>query len=236
MEKNHLQTTFSIITKEEEIQALDHNIIPNTLVMEITHPFPAYYSDNQFIDSNSKPQTIIFILKNIVDSEFFYRKLGRIMKYSEFNFGADLAELKINNKTYQGIRVHSLLKYQYIKDLSQYFIDEGFSLHKYQQVKVKSLIRIHKFINLKYTNGYYINANNKHFIYLGINKELTWKQFEHITLTIRHNFAFKKFDAAIGVFFHSGELEDVIRIYTKDIDNEDIIQLKTMYDKQLLQY
>jgi len=56
--------------------------------------------------------------------------------------------------------------------------------------------------------------------------------FEKITIRIKHNFT-PKFDAGIGIFFHHGNIEDVIRIYSKDLNEEDIVKLKGMYVNEL---
>ncbi len=231
-----MKNTFSIITKEEEVQNLEHHVIPNTLVLEITHPFPGYYFGSSFINSESKPQSILLVLKKETSFENFYKKLRRIRKYSEFNFGAELSEITIYNNKYQAIRINSLEQYSQIISLQKYFMDEGFAIRKFQRISGDALIKVHKFINLEYSDGIYTCTDNSHFIYFGINKELTWKQFEHITIGIRHNFTTKKFDAGLGLFFHNGDVEDIIRIYSKDLAKDDIIKLKSMYDREISNY
>lgn len=231
-----MKNTFSIITKEEEVKNLVHHTIPNTLVLEIIHPFPGYYFGSSFINSDSKPQTILLILKKEISFEYFYRKLSRIYKYSEFSFGAELSEVMIYNNKYQAIRINSLDKFDYITTLQKYFIDEGFRFRKSQKISGFALIKVHKFINLNYKDGVYYSNDNTHFIYFGVKKELTWKQFEHITIGIRHNFVSKKFDAGLGLFFHNGDIEEVIRLYSKDLDSEDIQKLKQMYERELENY
>lgn len=231
-----MKNTFSIITKEEEVKSIDHHVLPNTLVLEIIHPFPGYYFGSSFINSESKPQSLLLILKKEISFEFFYRKLSRIHKYSEFTFGAELSEVMVYNTKYQAIRINSLEKYDNIITLQKYFIDEGFNLRKNKNISGLALIKVHKFISLEYEDGIYLSADNSHFIYFGINKELTWKQFEHITVGIRHNFNSKKYDAGLGMFFHNGDIENIIRIYSKDLNKDDINKLKYLYERELNNY
>ena len=127
MSKKIFENTLTIMTKEEDVKSLNHHIIPNTSILEITHPFPAYYL-NDFITSETKPQTLLIVLKNEISLEFFYRKLSNIKKYSEFTFSADLAELKMNNKKFYAIRISELDYYDQIINLEKYFLDEGFCL------------------------------------------------------------------------------------------------------------
>ena len=236
MKNLEFQNTFSIITKEEDVKTMDHHTIPNTFVLELLHPFPGYYFSTDFITSKTKPQSILIILKKEVSIEYFYRKIGRIRKYSSFTFGADLSDVKIFNNSYQAIRVNSLESYDQISEFQKYLLDEGFYLRKPKKIEDKAFIKIFKFCNLNFENGIYRSSDNSNFIYFGIPKEITWKQVEHITIKIRHNFSNKKFDAGLGLFFHHGDVEDVIRIYTKDLTDGEVSTLKSKYVKELEAY
>jgi hypothetical protein len=236
MEKQLLQNAYSILTKEEDVKTLDHHIIPGTFVVEITHPFPGYYFSSDFITSNSKPQSILMVLKGAISIEFFYRKIAKIKKYSEFSFKADMAELQIYNQKFFTIRVMGLDAYEQIAELQRYFKDEGFLLKKQQNVAAKALIKISKFSDYELISGVYHSVDNSHFNYFPVDKDITWKMFEHITLKIRHNFNHKKFDAALGVLFYQGKVVDVIRIYTKELNDSEILKLQTMYKAELLNF
>ena len=79
MEKQNFNNTLTILTKEEGVKSLGHSILPNTSVLEIAHPFPGYYNSN-FITSESKPQTLLVLLKDAVSIDFFYRRIHNIKK------------------------------------------------------------------------------------------------------------------------------------------------------------
>ncbi len=235
MENKNTIYTFSNIVKEEDVKSLEHNIIPNTFVLEITHPFPGYYFGSQSFTSESKPKFILLVLKKQTNFDFFYRALKRIKKYLDFDFEADLAEIELFNQEFHAIRIAHLPSYDNLEDIQQSFIDEGISFRKSKRVEAKALIKINKFISLIDNDNFYQASDSSGFIYFGVDKELSWKMFEHITIKIKHNFS-PKFDAGIGVFFHHGDIEDVIRIYSKDLKEEDIIGLKNMYLRELDNY
>jgi len=130
--------TFSNIVKEEDVKSLDHHILPNTFVLEITHPFPGYYQDSQFITSESKPKSLILILKDRVEFDCFYRSLKRIKSFLDFEFDADLAEVVIFNKEYSAIRIANLPSYDKLIDVEQSFIDEGIKIRKAKNVETKA--------------------------------------------------------------------------------------------------
>jgi len=235
MEKQAFNNTLTILTKEEGVKTLDHHILPNTTVLEIAHPFPGYYSSS-FITSESKPQTLLILLKNDVSIDFFYRRIHNIKKYSDYNFSAALAEIEMNNKQYHAIRVFDLDAYDKIVNLEKCLIDEGFVLRKSSKIDTNAIIRIHKFCNLELVEGIYHSTDDSHFIYFPVGKEITWKTFEHITMKIRHNYLGNKFDAGLGIIFHNNRVEDVVRLYSKDLTDDDISTLKQMYQKEILDF
>ena len=232
MEKQVFNNTLTILTKEEGVKNLDHNILPNTSVLEIAQPFPGYY-DSSFITSESKPQTLLILLKDAVSIDFFYRRIHNIKKYSDFNFSAAFAEIELNNRKYYAIRVFDLDAYDKIIELEKSFIDEGFVLKKAIKIDATAIIRIHKFCNLELIDEIYHSADDSHFIYIPAGKEITWKTFEHITLKIRHNYLGNKFDAGLAIIFHHNNIEDVVRLYSKDLNDDDISKLKAMYQKEI---
>jgi len=225
--------TFSSIIKEEEVKSLDHHILPNTLVLEITHPFPGYYFGSHFITSSSKPNALLMVLKKAVDFEFFYRSIKRIKGKLDFEFGSDLAEVHIFGQNFNAIRIRDLQSFDQLESVQKAFLEVGFDFAKKKSIESKARIKVNKFNSLRYEDGVYYSNSGSGFIYLAIGKELDWKTFEKITMQIKHNFSIK-FDAGIGVFFHHGEIEDVIRIYSKEISEDDLHKLHKLYLREIV--
>ncbi len=232
MEKQLFNNTLSIITKEETVKTLSHHIISNTGVLEAVNPFPGYYSSN-FITSESKPETLFILLSEKVTLEFFYRRLYNIEKKAKFEFSAALAELEFNNKVYKAIRIFNLETYDSIIKLEEFLIEEGFKLRKSLNIDSEALIHIKKFCNLELVDGVYYSSDNSHFIYFNVENSISWKEFEVVAQKIRHNYLGNNFDAGLGVIFHHNKVEDVVRIYSKDLTKEDLNKLKDMFQNEI---
>ncbi|MCK5846822.1 MAG: hypothetical protein KAG84_05250 [Bacteroidales bacterium] len=232
METVSFNNTLTIITKEETVKTLNHNIIPNTCVLEVANPFPGYYSTS-FITSESKPETLFIVLNEKVSLDFFYRRLYSINKNAKYDFSAALADLEFNNKKYYAIRIFDLDTYDNIVDLENLFIEAGFNLSKSVKIDAEVLIHIHKFCNLNLTDEVYYSADNSHFVYFGVGKEISWNAFEIVTKKIRHNYIGNKFDAGLGIIFHHNKVEDVVRIYGTDLSKDDLNKLMSMYQKEI---
>ena len=235
MENQIFNNTLSVITKEETVKTLEHHIISNTGVLEVVNPFPGYYS-NKFITSDSKPETLLFLLKEEPSLDYFYRKLYAIKQKARFSFSAALATLEINNKKYSSIRIFDLETYDNIADLEAYFIDAGILLSKSIKIDAKAIIHVKKFCNLQLKDNVYYSVDNSSFVYFNALKEVSWNDFEIITEKIRHNYIGNKFDAGLGFIFHHNRVEDVVRIYGKDLTREDLEKLKKMYQKEILAF
>ena len=91
----HIES-FSIITKEEKVKTLTHNIVSNTFVIEIISPLPGYYGA-EYLISHEKPGHVLFITKDYVHFEDFFRMQNKIKAYINFGFDATFASIVVRN-------------------------------------------------------------------------------------------------------------------------------------------
>jgi len=220
---------FMRLTKEESIVSLNHDIIKNTLVLKISEPFPGYYGE-KFIKPSSTPGTVFFILKNEIDFELFYRKNHKIKQYCEHQFDASLAMIHLFNQKLPALRIRHINEYDFIEEIQQNFMDEGFEMAKFKKINTKALIKISKFETIyPIKEGIYLDSENINFKYIRIPFKLNWKLFEKITLDIKNNIDLKQFDAAKGIIYTKNEVIDFIRIYATDLTDNDIELLRVKY-------
>jgi len=236
MNGNHYFETFSIITKEEKVQTLTHNIMPNTFALEIISPLPGYYGA-EFLISHDKPGHIFFITKNYLRIEEFLRINKKIKSYLDFTFDATFASISINNKKFYALRIKNVDTFEKVQELQKAFMDEGFAMEGSKKVQGMALIRIKKFLKLSETSDhFYVDTQRNDFKYFVINEPVTWKLFEHVTYRIRNNMQGKKFDVALGLLFRTGDPEDVIRIFSNELNDKDLKILRDNYIKALAEY
>lgn len=220
---------FTRITKEEHITTLDHEITPNTFVLEMNKPFPAYYG-GQFITTTSKPGNILLVLKTEIDFEDFFRAVESIKKYCSYNFDAALAMVYVHNQSYPAIRLRKLDAFTHIADIQSSFMNEGFEMQKPKNMDTMALIKISKFTRLnENSEGIYRDKTNPHFSYLKVPYKLNWKQFASITDEVRNNIDSKAYDVAKGVFYTKEGMIDFIRVYTENITADELKQIQLKY-------
>ncbi len=223
--------TFSIITKEEKVKTLTHSLVKNTFAVEIISPLPGYYG-SEYLISREKPGHILFITRDYMHFEDFFRMNKKIKSYINFKFDATFATLMVNNAKFFALRIKDVDDFSQVEELQQAFISEGVVMAKPRKIDAPALIRIKKFLSLKTTgNGIYYHTKKHSYKYLEIPRPVTWKLFEKTTQRIRHNVSGFKFDVALGVLFRTGDLVDVIRVYSNDISEEQLVDLRKRYIK-----
>jgi hypothetical protein len=232
MRTGEARNTFAIIKKEEDVKTLSNNILKNTLVLEIIHPFPGYYYGG-VKSKNDIPEDLFLVLKKKPSTEFFYRALTNAKKYCNIELNAVMAELKIYNNTYSAIRLKHVPSYDVITEIQEVFIAEGFQFTRPKKIDSKAFIKIFKFINLSVKEDVYHNLDDENFVFFPIDKEVNWKLFEKTTIKIKNSVGSLKFDVALAVFFRKGYLEDAVRVYCKEYSDEQIHKIRTMYLNEL---
>jgi len=235
MRTGEARNTFAIIKKEEDVKTLSNNILKNTFVLEIIHPFPGYYYGG--VKSKSEiPGNIFLVLKKKPSTEFFYRALTNAKKYCNFGLNAVMAELKINNHTYSAIRIKNVSDYNIITEIQEIFTAEGFQFARSKKVESKAFIKVFKFINIIVKEDVYHNLDDGNFVFFPIDKEVNWKLFEKTTIKIKNSVGSLKFDVALAVFLRKGYLEDAVRVYCKDFTDEQVHKIRSMYLNELKHY
>ncbi len=232
MEPKHFET-YSIITKSERVSSLSHGVINNTFALEITIPLPGYYGA-EYLISQDKPGDILLILKDFMPFETFYRTLRKIKKFSNLNLDVAPADVTIGNTTFPAIRLRGLDNYDDIQDIQGYFTDEKIVFAKYRKANEIAMIRVKKFLSLtEISEGIFNDDNQKDYKYFSVESIVTWKVFEKIAQRIRHNFPNKNFDVALGVLFRTGDMIDVVRIYSNQMSLDELKEIKRMFVKAL---
>lgn len=236
MSKSQQFETFSIITKEEKVKTLKHNIVPNSFALEIITPLPGYYG-SEYLISRETPGHVLFMTRDYIHFEDFFRMLKKIKMYLDFSFDASFASVGFHNTTHHAIRIRGAENFSQIEELQKAFIGEGVVMSKPRKIDDLAVIRIKKFLNLSYEEeGIYSDRETKGFYYIVIHHPVTWKMFEKVTNRIRHNLTGMKYDVALGVLFRTGDLQDVIRVYGENLSTNDLKTLQNQYQKALQEY
>jgi len=219
------------LLKQENLITIQDKILPNTFVLEAPEPFPGYFGYYSDIPSDSKPLYIYLVLNKQYTLEEVTRATQNIKKYFSAKFNAAAGTVHLYNKDYYMIRVRHLDSFDQILDLQAGYMDEGIEFKKKpKNIEGKGIIRLKKFFTLEeIDDGVYFDLDEKDHGYFAIPKKLTWKYFEDLSLKVKQNWDYSKFDAAIGHFHQDFGIVDMIRIYNPNIDREYLTGIQKKY-------
>lgn len=218
------------ITKEEILTNIEYKIMPNTLVLESSLPFPGYHGRN--LPENPAPGMIYLITDERYDGEDILRAAKKVKQISTENFSASYGKAIIYPGTFYFIRVRSLSCFDCIPQIQEAFAAEGISFMKKKQISHEALIKVQKLFLLEKIDDYlYVDREDPLMYYFEIPDKPEWLSFKQMTVFIRGNIDAYTFDAALGAVYYD-ELKDVIRIYAKDItiDQLHFIRRKYLYE------
>ena len=217
------------LTKQEKVDPIVKNKIPNTFVISIPSPLSSYFS--RFTQVN-RPNTILLIVKGDISFERILRATKNINAANKVNIEGAKSELTIGKRKYSGIRLKGVKDYTDIPKIQELYRNEGFELAKNVRIKEEtdSMIRVNKFFNIKkISDDIYQSANEKDLYYFVIPKDLTWDQFRDVTFDIKNNINLSGYDVAKGIFYHNNGITEMVRIVKPNITLEMVKEVKEKY-------
>lgn len=227
--------TIGYITKEEQMVSLEHDIIPNTLVIETRQPFPGYHGKDLPGELSTKvPEFVFFVTKQKYTTENIARITQNIRKYFKEDIDVARAEINVFNTKLPGIRIKHCKDLSKIAELQSCYKGEDIKFAKKKKVDTIGLIKIQKYLMLEEIGeGIYKDLEEESTHYLQIPLELKWPQFKSITFKIKNNMDDSNFDAAQGMFYRKGRIVDFVRIYDKSASKERLEDIKNRYLKEI---
>ncbi len=227
--ENIIEATGAIV-KEEDLINIKHKVMPNTLVLESSHPFPGYHGSN--LPENPLPGIIYLVTRTKYAGEDILRAAKKIKKSFPDNFEASFGQAEKHEKIYHFIRVKNLDCFDCIPVLQNAFTGEGIQFMKRKSVSGEALIKLQKFFRLQRMEKHlYKDLDDPLMYYFEIPEKPGWELFKKITIYIRANVDNYTFDAALGTLYLE-DILDMVRIYAKDLTWEQLefIRKKYLYE------
>ncbi len=220
------------LLKLETLQLLEDKILPNTFVLEAPEPFPGYFDYYSEYPKDSKPLYIYFVVRKLYTLEEVTRATQNIKQYFEHKFDAAAGVVNIYNKEFNVIRVRHLPEFEQVAELQSCYMDEGIEFKKKPGGKLfgPAIIRMKKFYILEEKHpGIFLDVAEKDHGYINIPKQIGWKHFEDLTKKVKFNWTKSTFDAALGHFHINSGIQDMIRIYSHELNLEDLFEIQKLY-------
>lgn len=233
MEKANTIQYYAEITKEEPLSTLEKEMTAkNTCVLESTSPYFGYYHDEHL----SKPEPFIYAVL-----EQFYT-LGEILRSAsavneKLNMSIDVAPGRINlmNKSCPVLRIKGINHYR-VKEIQEIFQEEGIIFKKRQRTIVDhmAVIRLTKFLYLSdIGDGLYFDFEDNTKGYFLIPEYVNWEAFKKLTEEAKFETSILFFDAAKAMIFDKDQILNIVRIYKKNIDIDQLRAIRDRYHKIL---
>ncbi len=223
--------------KEEKVDFLKHHILPNTLVVNVNHPFPGYHG--QPMIDKFRPRSILLVTKNKYSWEKIIRAAQKINKFTDYDINCSAATIAIGNNFFFGIRVKGLPSYEEIPLIQNAFQEEGLVLMKRRRYKddLTVSIKVSKYYNIeKIEENLYKDSKTEHMYYIAIPNHLNWELFRKITYDIKNNISNRNYDVSVGIFFMDNTIVDMVRVFKPNIKIELLREIKDRYHKEIERY
>ncbi len=230
MEKDSILTAIGTITKVEKLVNVEHKIIPNTLVLESSQPFPGYHGSN--LPEKPVPNSIYLVTEVKYENERILRVAKKIRESFPEKFNATIGQAELVNSVYNFIRIRNINCFDCIPDLQEQFASRGINFMKKKSINSDALIKLQKFFRLKMIDEFlFKDMDEEQMYYFEIPEPPEWDFFKKITIFIRSNIDNYSFDAALGNIYRE-EITDMVRIYAKDLTIEQLkfIRKKYLYE------
>ncbi|MFO7655758.1 MAG: hypothetical protein R6W78_01720 [Bacteroidales bacterium] len=233
MKTQSIIETTGNITKMEVLSNVEYDILPGSLVLTNSMPFPGYKQEQHDPDFKKLPQSYYLILMY----RYFPEKLERIAKALNteniIECCSSIGEIIMQNSIYPCIRIKRLKADRILIDIHEFYKKNDIKFLSYKKIYAEAKIKVFKhFRIIEIEQGVYRDLTEGEKFYFNIPVQLNWKLFEYFIKRVKLNLSNPNFDAAMGVINRFTGPEDVIRIYDPDKTLERAIEIKRHFNKE----
>ncbi len=223
------------VIKEESISLINHHKLPDTLVINIDHPFPGLHGMDFQLES--KPRSIIIATSEVYSFAKILREAAKINKNTDFDINASFAKIKSGRNIIYGIRIKGLESYDQIPKLQKILSDHNFKLLKKKKIQTDKpvSIKISKFFHIEEIDqNIYKETRIDGMYFIEIPEYLPWETFKKITMKVKNNISNNNFDIVKGLFYKDDTVKDMIRVFKPNIKQDLLQEIKKRYYKEMI--
>jgi|APDOM4702015159_1054818.scaffolds.fasta_scaffold00170_6 hypothetical protein len=231
MERRLFIETLGLLTKLEQVVSLNQHTQPSNLVLEITQPYPGYYSVHE-VDKDT-PRTIFLITKEAYSIEHILRLGYEACKSLKHQLDLTPCRVSIFADSYKGIRVKHLKDFEMLKQLQEFLKNEGIAFAKHRAINEEASIEIQKLFCIEeIVDGIYQDLDEPGERYVTLASKLSFGQFVKVSRAVKNNLDFSGFDAAQAVFYRKKGIVDAVRIFDPNISLHALEKIRATYEDQ----
>lgn len=230
MEKNDVIETVGHITKLEKLNNVDYNILPNTLVLKNSNPFPGYGYQDAMDPTSNKPVSYFIILQYKYAPEKIIKISKMLRAKTQIICDTAYGEIMINSMEMPCIRVKRLNSITLMPSIQRFFKESGLKLMTYRNINTYGKIKVFKLFRIiKVDDKLYRDYFEKEKFYIKIEAPMNWETFEIISKSVKNEMDNPKFDAALGVIYRFNGPVEMIRIYDRNQSLDRAKKIRNLY-------
>jgi len=226
--KKIIKVTGSIY-KEELLMPLEKHIMPNTTVLEATHPYAHYYGQ---VPQVPKPNSLFLLTRKFYFLEEFLALVNQVSDCWQDQINFATAYLEYKGKQYPAIRLKHFPNYERLTYLQNCLKDVGMEFMPKIQFEGKSASRVQKFFEMyEIEPGIYFDNEERNKGYIFCDTQFNNQQFELTLQRLRNNSSCGLLDAVQGDILVDGILVKIIRVYAEGIQPSQLKCIKSEFNK-----
>ncbi|MBP6976856.1 MAG: hypothetical protein PHD61_00125 [Bacteroidales bacterium] len=230
--------TIGIIIKKEKLASYESNVPLQEMILEDLAPFPGYYDSFQvpIPEKELLPNHLFFVARGMdyLNDDEFIRNTTRIRENTGWEFNAVQGQLLLFNKTHPCIRINTS-QLGIVPELIEAYKNTGLEFIRWKRIKpYESIIKIRTFYQLDEVHeGIYHHRTRPELHFITIPFMPPWETFEEISLLIRMNSDYKRYDAALAAAYSADGMIDMVRIYDIACTLEQLQDLQLKYHREM---
>jgi len=230
-DRNKVIETIGSISKRETLASIEASFCNGALVLENKIPFPGYYHSTIPDKQGLNPRSIFLMTKKFHHEEEIMRLNHAVQQEFHNPLDTTVGEVSLFNENRPCIRIKNIDSYERISKIVEHYRNHNIHFLKYRRVRPYSCqIKIRKYFALTSPEpGFYNDARDGNMCYFQIPTYLKWDDFEKLTIDLKRNMNYNKFDVAKGTIYRENCLIDMIRVYDAQMDFEKIKTIKERY-------
>lgn len=216
------------VAKKEDLASVEYDTKSSALVMESLFPFPGY--NGTTVPDRTDPRSLFFVTEKEYKDDEIIRAIRNVKKDFSHHFDGTPGIIELYNIPSKVVRI-KYLAYDKINSLVKAFEDNGIKFQSDKRIsQYPSIIKITKYFKLQPSSeGIYNDTYWKGMYYLQLPVGLKWKDFEKITMSIKHNIEDNNFDAALTTMYSEDGVLDFVRIYDEDCCQGKLMHIREKY-------
>ncbi len=214
-----------ILTKKELLVAISPEMGNMNLILETAHAFPGYHGN---FPEEKVPGSLFLVTKKKNSKESIIRSSMALKKLLKIELDLVSAKITVQNQEVQALRIKGLANYSFLPQIIDALEDLGYRFERYRPIDTfQSIIEVKKeFLLKEIENGFFMDMIDTETHYFQMEKEIKWDVFEKAIVNIKFNISDNNFDAALASIFRSNGIQDLVRIYKKNLSFVELKNIK----------